>query len=125
MGFPVEEVAKQITLIDLSILQKIQVIFFSSQFYFSSFFFTYYFTQPSELMKQAWNSAKLRYRSMYVNFTMERLNLISYWVPTVILSFPTVQNRRKYVVFLNLFLLDCFIHLDTELFLGFIIWLLN
>ena len=51
--------------------------------------------QPSELMNQAWNSNKLKWRAVNTILIMDRLNTISYWLATVILSYETLVNRVK------------------------------
>ncbi|KAJ3443945.1 ras guanine nucleotide exchange factor i-related [Anaeramoeba flamelloides] len=69
-----EEIARQITLIEYNIYEKIK---------------------PSELLKLAWSSPKLRHRSPNVIQMIHRFNLISGWVATAILKRERVKERGK------------------------------
>ncbi|KAJ6249910.1 ras guanine nucleotide exchange factor i-related [Anaeramoeba flamelloides] len=69
-----EEIARQITLIEYNIYEKIK---------------------PSELLKLAWSSPKLRHRSPNVIQMIHRFNLISGWVATAILKGERVKERGK------------------------------
>lgn len=73
------DVAKQLTLIDFSIFSLIR---------------------PAELMNQAWTSKKLSHRAMHVCTFMNRVNNLSNWVATLILSRNTLASRIKTMQFL-------------------------
>lgn len=61
-------------------------------------------------MNQNWTNAKTKHKAMNVCWCMDRLNMTSFWVPTMVLSSPTVLGRKKYVNFLFiLFLFNFFI----------------
>ena len=76
MKFSPEEIAKQMTLHDSELISNIQ---------------------PYELMSQSWTNKKTQHQSVNVCWCMDRLNMISYWIPTVILSYPTLVERKRYV----------------------------
>jgi hypothetical protein len=59
------EIAQQITLIEFSIFSKLK---------------------PSELLDQAWTKQNQRYRSPRLIALIERANVLSYWVSTMVSS---------------------------------------
>eukprot|EP00011_Vannellida_sp_DIVA3-517-6-12_P012909 CAMPEP_0114606058 /NCGR_PEP_ID=MMETSP0168-20121206/1369_1 /TAXON_ID=95228 ORGANISM="Vannella sp., Strain DIVA3 517/6/12" /NCGR_SAMPLE_ID=MMETSP0168 /ASSEMBLY_ACC=CAM_ASM_000044 /LENGTH=1173 /DNA_ID=CAMNT_0001816917 /DNA_START=278 /DNA_END=3796 /DNA_ORIENTATION=- len=73
------DVAKQLTLIDFSIFSLIR---------------------PAELMNQAWTSKKLSHRALHVCTFMNRVNTLSNWAATLILSRPNLAARIKTMQFL-------------------------
>ena len=73
--YPAKDIAQQMTLIDMN--------------YFAAI-------QPTEFMKQAWNSNSSKWKAVNINQLMDRLNSISYWLSSIILSFDSVPARAKF-----------------------------
>ncbi|KAI6654258.1 Ras guanine nucleotide exchange factor K-like [Oopsacas minuta] len=69
-----EEVARQLTLIDFAIYSKIK---------------------PYELLNQAWAKPKYKHKAKNVHCLIERLNNLTLWVATVILSYTEDYQRAK------------------------------
>lgn len=69
-----EEVARQLTLIDFDIYSKIK---------------------PFELLNQAWAKPKYKDRAKNVHCLIDRLNNLTLWVATVILSYTEDYQRAK------------------------------
>lgn len=63
--FDPEEIARQLTLIDYSLFAKIK---------------------PAELLNQAWQKAKFRHRAINILRLVDRVNHLTLWVATTILS---------------------------------------
>ena len=63
--FDPEEIARQLTLIDYALFSKIK---------------------PAELLNQAWQKARLRHRAQNILRLVERVNNLTLWVATTILS---------------------------------------
>eukprot|EP00004_Rigifila_ramosa_P019815 TRINITY_DN5087_c0_g1_i3.p1 TRINITY_DN5087_c0_g1~~TRINITY_DN5087_c0_g1_i3.p1 ORF type:complete len:1169 (+),score=295.43 TRINITY_DN5087_c0_g1_i3:53-3559(+) len=74
--FDLAEIARQITLHD---------------------FFLYRSIEPVELLNQAWNKPKYRWRAPNVIALVERFNQLSSWVATIILWQTSLAERRKMV----------------------------
>ena len=75
--FPPDIVAGQMSLLDINLISRIC---------------------PSEFMGQAWTNPKTQHLSMNINLCMDRLNMVSYWVPTMILGAGTLAARVEYVL---------------------------
>lgn len=69
-----KELARQMTLIDFEMFQKIK---------------------PFELLNQAWSKPKLRHRAVNVLGMIRRFNVVSCWVATEILALPCVRDRAR------------------------------
>lgn len=74
--FDPEEIARQLTIIDFSLFAKIK---------------------PAELLNQAWQKAKYRHRAGNILRLVERMNNLTLWVATTILSQRDVHERAKRV----------------------------
>ena len=68
-----EEIARQMTLIDFTLYAAIE---------------------SRELLNQAWSKEKLKYRAPHVVALMDRLNKLSYWIPSLVLSRERLQDRK-------------------------------
>ena len=51
--------------------------------------------QPPELLNQAWNNYKLKYRAPNVLSLINRANSVSYWVASMILWQEKPKDRKK------------------------------
>ena len=74
MQFPSSEVALQMTIIEVAMFRAIQ---------------------PSELLSQAWNKPKLKYRAPHVLEMISRSNKVSRFVASTILWQPTKVGRAS------------------------------
>ena len=72
--FDPEEIARQLTMIDYSLFAKIK---------------------PAELLNQAWQKPKYKHRAQNILRIVERMNNLTLWVATTILSQKDVQQRAK------------------------------
>ncbi|XP_019851329.1 PREDICTED: uncharacterized protein LOC100638387 isoform X1 [Amphimedon queenslandica] len=72
--FDPEEIARQLTLIDFSLFAKIK---------------------PAELLNQAWQKPKYRARAQNILRLVDRMNNLTLWVATTILSQKDIQQRAK------------------------------
>jgi hypothetical protein len=84
--FDPEEIARQLTIIDFSLFAKIK---------------------PAELLNQAWQKPKYKDRAQNILRLVERMNNLTLWVATTILSQKDIQQRAKRI---TEFILIC-IHL--------------
>jgi len=74
LHFPASAIAEQLTLIDTTIFKKIE---------------------PSELLNQAWNKKKYKYRAPHVLEMISRANAISYWVASLLLWNASKAKRAQ------------------------------
>lgn len=51
--------------------------------------------QHSELLNQAWNKDKLKYRAPNVIALLTRLNHLSYWIPSLVLWQEKQADRAR------------------------------
>jgi hypothetical protein len=72
--FDPEEIARQMTIIDFSLFAMIK---------------------PSELLNQAWQKPKYKYRAQNILRLVERMNNLTLWVATTILSQRDVNERAR------------------------------
>ncbi|XP_064383914.1 uncharacterized protein LOC135332919 isoform X2 [Halichondria panicea] len=72
--FDPEEVARQMTIIDFTLFAKIK---------------------PCELLNQAWQKAKYKHRAANILRLVDRINNLTLWVATTILSQRDVHERAK------------------------------
>ena len=71
-------------------------------------------------MKQSWSSEKLAHNSINVCRCMDRLNMLSYWVPTMVMGCSTLQSRKKYIYYIYHFISFLLILYYLEWLNGFI-----
>ena len=76
LHFPASDVAEQLTLLDWQLYRRIR---------------------PAELLNNAWNSKKLRYRAHNVLELISRANRLSFWVASMVLWLPTKALRAKMI----------------------------
>jgi len=74
------EIARQLTLIDFKMFQKIR---------------------PCELLNQAWNKDKLKHRAPNILSIISRSNKFSFWIASMILWFPRMDERCKILTKIN------------------------
>ena len=83
-----QEIAEHLTLLDFSIYAAIEVN------YLMLIWLTFG-PQPPELLNQAWNNYKLKYRAPNVLSLINRANSVSYWVASMILWQEKPKDRKK------------------------------
>ena len=74
--------------------------------------------QPTELLKCAWSKPKAQYSTCHVRAFTNRINRLSMWVATCILSFPTAEHRAATVEkFIHVAEVRCSLSLSLSLLL--------